>query len=67
MANYDPKQMTEEKLTPMQVERALRQCAYSVSCDGCPYWPVHRKPDGNCIKALMGDAAEAMAKIQSGE
>lgn len=51
-------------LTPNQIEDALRQCAYSDSCSGCPYVPVQREPGGDCIRSLVADAAEMMAKLR---
>lgn len=57
--------MTELNLTPLQVESALRQCAYSVECHGCPYTDERGYSRDNCIRELMADAAEALAQLQS--
>lgn len=56
--------MTELDLTPLQVESALRQCAYSDECYGCPYTDERGIPRDNCMRELMADAASTIDALQ---
>lgn len=51
-------------LTPNQVVDALRKCAYTDECHGCPYTDERGFPRDNCMRQLMADAAGTIDALQ---
>ncbi len=46
-----------------RVERGLEVCMSGDRCWGCPYFPH----GGDCVNALMKDAAELIRQLKNGE
>lgn len=46
-----------------KVDKGLTACTGSGACKGCPYWPH----GGDCVNALMRDAAELIRQLKNGE